>query len=244
MEAQQSHLIKALTAVTRHVRQPVGERELKEILETVRRCGFDFEEVGDQFNITKPISEILQGRGPEDAEGGRGYYSRKRKRGEEVIDDTPIPTQVADSNESTHAIILDTAMCLQQDDLSIYQPCLESVDDYWNLDTYWDQVAAPFQCVPATNSFETFPAQQKYPLPSQDQADRLNLMLDGIFQSSYNPDLYTQSMDARSATGLKAPTDSNAAFSSLSTCSQSEWDSTLWWDPSLLFDTTSDTSPS
>ena len=244
MEAQQSYLIKALTAVTRHVRQPVGEKELKEILQTVRRCGFDFEEAGDQFNITKPISEILQGRGPEDAEGGRGHHSRKRKREEEALDDSRTPTQVADSNESTHAITLDTAMCLQQDDLSIHQPCSEPVDDYWNLDAYWDQVAAPFQCVPATDSSETFPAQQKYPLPSQDQADCLNRMLDGIFQSSYNPDLYTQSMDARSATGVKTPIDSDTAFSSLSTFSQPEWDSTLWWDPSLLFNTTSDTSPS
>jgi len=118
------------------------------------------------------------------------------------------------------------------------------VDDYWNLGAYWDQVAAPFQSVPATDASETFPAQQNYPLPSQDQADCLDRMSDGILQSSYNPDLYTQSMDARSATGVKAPIDSGTAFASLSTFSQPEWDSTLWWDHSLLFNTTSDISPS
>jgi hypothetical protein len=178
--------MKALTTVTRHVRQPVGEGELKEILETVRKCGFDFEGAVGQFNIKKPISEMLQGRGPKDAEGGNGNHSRKRKRGEEALDDNRIPTQVADSKEYSHLTGLDTVMPFQQDDLSFSEP----VDDYWNLDAYWDQVAALFRYVPTTDSSDVFPDQQNYPLPFQ------------------------------------------------------EWDLTLLWDPSLLFNTTLDTSPS
>lgn len=244
MEARQSLLIKALSAVTRHVRQPVGESELKEILEIVRQCGFDFKHVGNQFNLTQPISEILQGRGPKDHKIRDGHPPGKRKRGEEASDNNRIPTQVADPDEPLHLTTLDTVMCLQQDNLSKNRPVPGPVDDYWNLDAYWDQVAAPFQCVSATNSSETFPAQPNYPLPSQDQADCLNRMLDGIFQSGYNPNLHTQSIEARSATGVKAPIDSDATFSSVSTFNQPEWDSTLWWDPSLLFNTTPDTSPS
>lgn len=244
MEARQSHLIKALTAVTRHVRQPVGERELNEILETVRKCGFDFEGVGDQLNITKPISEIFQGREPKDAEGGNGNHSRKRKGREETLDGNRIPTQVADANEYSHHINVDTVMSFQQQDLSKHQPFLEPVDDYWNLDAYWDQVAAPFQTVPTTDPSEDVPPHRNYPLRSQDQADSLNRMPDDMFQSSCNPDLHMKSIDALSAAGLNSSIDSDVAFSSLSTFSQPEWESTLWWDPSLLFNMTSDTSPS
>ena len=244
MEAQQSHLIKALTAICRHVRQPVGEGELKEILETARKCGFDFEKAGDQLNITKPISEISQGRGLKDSDGRNGKHSRKRKRGEEALDDNRVPTQVSDANENSDITNLHTAMSFQHDDPLKDKPFSKPVDDYWNLDAYWDQVAAPFQSTPIPDSSEAFPAQQNFPLPSQDQPDSLNRMLDNIFQSSYNPDLHTQSTDPLSTTSVNAPLDSDVALSSLSTFSQPEWDSTLWWDPSLLFNTTSDTSPS
>ena len=45
MESQQTCLIKALQKVHRHVRQSVEEEDMKEIVDIVRACGFDFESV-------------------------------------------------------------------------------------------------------------------------------------------------------------------------------------------------------
>lgn len=47
MESQQTRLIEALRKLHRHVKQPIGEEDMQEILQTVRACGFDVEGVND-----------------------------------------------------------------------------------------------------------------------------------------------------------------------------------------------------
>lgn len=47
MESQQTRLIEALRKLYRHVKQPIDEDDMQEILQTARACGFDFEGVQD-----------------------------------------------------------------------------------------------------------------------------------------------------------------------------------------------------
>ena len=48
MESQQTRLIEALRRLHRHVKQPIDEEDMQEILQTARACGFDFDFEGVQ----------------------------------------------------------------------------------------------------------------------------------------------------------------------------------------------------
>src|ERR1700722_17899754 len=98
METQQLLLIKALKAVSRHVPQAVGEGGLKEILETVRSCGFDFDGLGDQANIAEPAIKMLQAKWLNDDhtdEAENVSSTRKRKREAGIFPMDGIPTSMA-----------------------------------------------------------------------------------------------------------------------------------------------------
>lgn len=58
IESQQTHLIRALQNAHRHSRQSIDHEDMKEIVEIVRRCGYDFEEVPETVNKLQTAARI------------------------------------------------------------------------------------------------------------------------------------------------------------------------------------------
>lgn len=239
METQQSRLIQALKQVIRHVRQPVGEVALKAITEAVKTCGFDFEGIGDEGHTQKPTIKIqlpnkLDNDTCEEIENINS--GAKRKRGDDILDfDVAHPEQTA----------VEIADIVKQGDrdwngFSKQQRVSELFDDYWNLDAYWDVVAAPYQSLsPAAQPSISFPDQQIYGSPedlpkgsSQSLPTLPDWMLDGLFQ----PGLIGTTRPQQDLLGNIAVDTVNAEPPLPTLENFSDRDSTLWY-PSLLYDT-------
>lgn len=229
MEDQQSQLLKALTAVSKHVRQPVDGEDLKEILDIVEKGGFAFETVGEHPTIARTTTSNVRNKRRNDDqvdEGDSISPTRKRKQGcgKGV---SPL------GNGNPHSTSANISTSFDQNIPPHYQPTPESIDNYWKMDGYGDKVAAPFKH-PLT---DTYPAispstQQNRIAPSQDIWVPGNRICDSISQSTYP----TAPTTCPPVAGLDLIQDTEPLFSSLNHFDSTDWNSVLWWDPSLLFE--------
>ncbi|KAI9820577.1 MAG: hypothetical protein M1827_004946 [Pycnora praestabilis] len=308
MEMQQTRLIKALKKMSRHERQPIEEEDMKEIVQTVRACGFDFEGVSEfldrntkngsteakheeiehaptckarnstQHNVTgKNSTDGVEkgGQRPSIENSGRSS-SGKRKRGGQGQKSNNLVVPHDDGTE----------VDLTQDDVSfgdagLNQTCeegmasskrqksgipTEPIDDYWNLDHYWEQVKSPYTQsqsamvseVPVSsqltetslpNTSISFP-QWPSPLPSWMSDGVSNGILErtsnGVPDSMPNGPLNGISQPMKTAVQYETQSpDANSPsafqFEELGPLSSTleaplDWQSGMWWDPSLLFD--------
>lgn len=213
MEIQQSNLMKALTNIVRRVRQPVGEADVKQIMETVKECGFAFEGVGDnQLCVARPVYETLSATTTTtNLNKSNVPTTRKRKR------EGNIPSVATSSNEETPAqwneyadltsanmspIIESHVEDYEQEEASKRQRAGDPFDASWNLDPY----AAPYQTPHTT-------AEEPTPLSQQDFASKLN----------------TQYVNALPNSNMTAGIPGEPVYYMQSQAW--DWNSTLWWDP-------------
>jgi hypothetical protein len=224
---------------------------LKEIMETVKICGFDLEGIEDQGHTQKPtIKTPLPNKlDSETSERPENINSEaKRKRGDDILDFN------VGHREQTAVEMAD--ICKPQGDkdwngFPKRQKVSELFDDYWNLDAYLDIIAAPYQSLaPAAQPSICFPDQHKYGSledvpkgPSQWPSTLPDWMLDGLFQ----PGLIGQS-----TTGPQQDLLGNIAVDTVNAeppwptpenFNPSDKDPTLWWDPSILYDTNLNPTP-
>jgi hypothetical protein len=242
MENKQSQLIKALTVISRHVRQPVCEGDLKEILETVRQCGFDFERVGNQFKISNYVTEISQAklakRPYDDAiDEADDIHSIMKRKQRHISHEVGISAELVGFNGLTP---LDGENICDQRDAPNHQLASDQpFDDYWNLDAYWDEVAAPFLQPPgpATQPATILRSDQEYIMPCQYSSDPPNWVLDGILPPDYSTVPNRQAMNSQSDSVSAPAKGAESALPSHNTFDHSDLNSTVWQDPALLFDT-------
>jgi hypothetical protein len=223
---------------------------LKEIMQTVKICGFDFEGIEDQGHTQKPTIQtpLPYKLDNETSERIENINSEaKRKRGDDVLDFN------VGHREQTAVEMADSYKHGDQDwnGFSKRQKVSELFDDYWNLDAYLDVVAAPYQSLaPPAQPSTSFPDQHKYSLPEdvpkgsfQWPSTLPDWMLDGLFQ----PGLIGQSTigPQQDLLGNIAVDTVNAEppLPTLDNFNPSDRDPTLWWDPSILYDTNLNPSP-
>ncbi len=248
---------------------------MQEIIQAVRACGFDFENVQDTQN-NAPESKISQvghdkeepfregatsgsndkdtnGRsrtgGRDLATGHDGLGKRKRAESRQPLN-TSIATgsdvadvgNVEDSSPNTNGGS-DLANQPGTSHLKRQKPAAatESVDDYWNFNNYFDQVASPYN-----------PSKP----PTMSGTTVLSPMFDANLQNVSNSLQQPSEMSAWSWNDLSQPlttadgdttVDVNGTASPYPVRESSgvlpfsevpnDWESTMWWDPSLLFDT-------
>ena len=279
MESQQARLIKALQKVRRDVQQSIKVEDMSEIVQIVRACGFDFEDVPESWDgqmqkeTTKPKHIEVGDEGvvtatclarqtdKNDAENkdrsptfndDGGGCPRKRKS--EELDDQG-DSDIAQESETrevdgTGSIVFvpnggfDGEPQLSSTKKRKSSSSSQLTDDYWNLDHYWDQLLGAYSpSEQAAQSFAplsgqsfqpsprcTFDSTSQRPPPEPPwEPDSSLLPLDFSEQVS---DLLINS-GPQEAYLAAEPTES-----SLSTF----WpdinnDFTLWWDPSLVFNT-------
>lgn len=249
METKQSQLIKALTVISRHVRQPVCEGDLREILETVRKCGFDFERVGDQFKISNNVTEISQAnlakRPYDDAidEPEDTHSTIKRKQRHCISHELGISAGLVGLNGLTHLDGENT--CYQRDAPNHQLASDQPFDNYWDLDAYLDAVAAPFLPPPslATQPATIFRSEQEHIMPCQYLSDPPNWVQGGIYLPDYTTVPNRQAMNSQSDSVSTPAKGAESALPSQNTLNHSDLNSTVWWDPASLADTSLSFTP-
>ena len=250
-------MIKALRDISRHVQQPVGKEGIKEILKTVRECGFDFQPMVDQSDMEKREVELSGAGKPIEHHFGRveGKSSpRKRKQGSDTTSEAEINDGMAQRNGTSDSMFLAVADDYSRSNSSKYQRISEPFDDYWDLDAYWDAVASPFfPAAPTMNTAISFQNeqtrisptmaaakilhnQQIYIPPSQDPSNLLESVPSDIFHPTYNTQQNEQVMNDLSMDSLGPLMGDESALPSFNTFNPLDWNFTLWWDPSSLFD--------
>ncbi|MCJ1306263.1 hypothetical protein MMC08_009083 [Hypocenomyce scalaris] len=261
----------------RHVRQSIKEEEMKEIVQTVRACGFDFEsmpEILDSFtesheeinhnqNANTNLSTADEGTSEKD-KNDSGDTSKspsmthkgsdlptKRKRGEfgPQHDSTTVShidgpqldqtwNTVSGGNEG-----FGQASERQTSPQKKRRPVTptEHIDDYWNLENYCDQVISPY--IPSDPTLLS-EAPVSSPLTDtnlpntsnsfpQWSSDMPAWMLEGLSQPAVPTEYDTISSIDRSSSAylIGESTDPSSTLAA-----PLDWESTMWWDPSLLFD--------
>lgn len=276
MESQQTRLIEALRKLHRHVKQPIDEEDMQEILQTARACGFDFEGVQDiQYNTHESNSPPP---GHDNLEHVRsratnGFHNNKDTNGEEmnsVMDwgtghdclgkrkraefgqllntaiapdsDVPVVGNFGDSLPDTSEVS-DVVHESETSPLKRQKPAApaETVDDYWNFDSNFDQVTTPYKSskppIIPTEAFSNSvfdadlqivsdPLQQPSELPAWSWND-----LSQPLTTTHDDPTF----EANRTTNTHPIEDSTAASSNFD--ASHDGGSTMWWDPSLLFDT-------
>lgn len=87
MESQQTRLIKALQKVHRDVQQAIKEEDMKEIVQIVRQCGFDFESMPETSASHIESGDLHTRHGTIGIEGRVATAPRKRRPGKESTGD-------------------------------------------------------------------------------------------------------------------------------------------------------------
>ena len=276
MESQQTRLIEALRRLHRHVKQPIAEDDMREILQTVRACGFDFEGVQD-IHYDAPESKAppagladlgsfeniaTNGFNENNATKGGNRNSvmdwatgqdclGKRKRAEfgQFLDmaitpgsDVAVGGNVGNSLPDTNGGS-DLTHDSEISPLKRQKPAAptEPVNDSRSFDNYFDQVTTPSNpfkppTPPGTDvSNPTFDAslqnvsnslQQLSEMPAWSWSDLSQPLTttddDSTFEINGNTSTYPTGETSKAVSTFEAPHD---------------WGPTMWWDPSLLFDT-------
>ena len=276
MESQQTRLIKALKKMRRHVRQPIQEEDMKEIVQTVRACGFDFEglpeildsctesheEINQNQNTNTNLSADDDGTSEKDKnDSGDTSKSpsmtdegsdlpRKRKRGESGPQyDSTIVSHIdaPQLDQTSHTVSIGNggfgrASERQTSPQKRRRPVTptEHIDDYWNLENYCDQVISPYipsdptllSEAPVSSSLTDTNLQNTSNSFPQWPSDMPAWMLEGLSQPAVPTEYDTISIDRSPSAYL-----TGGSTDPLSTLAAPlDWESTMWWDPSLLFD--------
>ena len=276
MESQQTRLIEALRKLHRHVKQPIEEEDMQEILQTARSCGFDFEGVQNiqynapESNTPRAGHDNIEPSGSratigfndnKDANGNnRNSAMRlatgldclgKRKRAEfgqlrntaiTPGSDVAFVANVGNSSPDTNggsnlAHESETSPLKRQ---KAAAPT-EMVDDYWGLDSYFDQVTTPYNpSKPPTilGTADSNPTSDANLLnvsnalrqPWEMPASSWNDLSQSLTTTDDDP-----TFEINGTTSAYPIGESTEALSTFE--AQHDWGSTMWWDPSLLFDT-------
>lgn len=281
MESQQTRLIEALRKLHRHVKQPIEEKDMQEILQTVRACGFDVEGVQDIQNNTHQSSTPQAGHDNLQSFGNgaaNGFTDNKDTNGENRngvmdwatghdclgkrmrADYEPLPNPIITPNSVVAAVRhvggslpdtsggSDMAFESQASPLKRHKPAgpAEMIDDYWKFDNNFDQVVTPYNLSKPSTISGT-------PISNLTSDANLQNVSSSSQQTSEMPDWAWNNLSQPLTTTDDDPifeinetTSTYPVVGSLEALSTFEaphdWGSTMWWDPSLLFDTRLDNS--
>jgi len=227
METQQLQLIQALKDISRHVQQPVGQQDMREILETVKKCGFDFEGVETQSfpenQDPTAANNIYVERLNEHHNSGMeaAYHAKKRKRGISKSE-AGLMSGVSGFNGGSENIDNEVQMNAQ--------PVHELSKGHGNL-AWGDSNLSSHSFVPPTVAQSAMPfSSQSDTWVDPQYSNMEGWGLDPHFQASHiAPENILPSSDLEIY-------PQNQDWTPLDTSNPSDWDSTMWWDPSLLLD--------
>ncbi len=250
---------------------------MQEIIQAVRACGFDFENVQDTQN-NLPESRTSQvghdnkepfgngaasgsndkdtnerGRitGTNLATGHDGLGKRKRAESGQPLNtsitpgsDVAVVGNVEDSSPNPNGGS-DLENKSGTSHLKRQKPAAptESVDDYWNFNNYFDQIATPYNpSKPPTISSTTVPSpmfdanrqnvSNSLQQPSEMPAWSWNDLSQPLTTTDGDPTVDVNG----TASDLPYPVRESSEALPFSEV-PNDWESTMWWDPSLLFDT-------
>lgn len=273
IESQQTSLVRALQKCHLHSRKCIDQEDMKEIVEIVRRCGYDFTELPEQSGKPQTVAGMVpsrtystvcgdasKGANLDDLSGAQTFPpttlddhgahitpNKRRKRGLE-----------SDANDSLVSRYTGSVVDIDMHGRSLGGPSELQMPSSARIDTTPPSVKSADHIDPLTNGAEID--------NFSDQFMQIDTWSDVDFELSGKPtspdpssvapsELQISSMSTPNASSpAPAPTgfdtqitDLNHTDLSLSPCPATtdatdlqalfDLDSTVWWDPSLLFDT-------
>ncbi|KAG9241013.1 hypothetical protein BJ878DRAFT_253706 [Calycina marina] len=242
MEAQQGRLIKALKDINQHIQQPVGREGIKEILETVRDCGFEFEGMVDHARYGKQTMSTSAIEPPVEHHFGTNHI-KKRKREFEMPTGTTMDGDLSLHDGTPPNIQSNGAM---QNVSYSMSPGVNSIPKHFG-NNHWDLNAPQNAVSGSLNQYSNHQAQlpmkvgnalldqQQCGATVQNAQDLLESMLGSSWQPTNN---LISNGDANLPAQYQGPPLGQGVLgASLTTSNIPCWDSTIWWDPSPLFGT-------